>query len=168
MRKILIAGVGNHLYGDDGFGPEVARRLAAGELPEGVRAVDFGIRNLNLAYDMLAGSYDTTILIDAVPRNEPAGTLYVMQPEVELAAASPAVNGSSINPQTVFSFFKSLGGNPGRVLIVGCEPKSLEEGSGLSEDVRAAADEAVVMIREIVDRELSQAVGASGEPAVAE
>ncbi len=80
--RILVAGIGNIFLGDDAFGVEVARRLSGRELPRGVRVTDFGIRGYDLAYALLDG-YETTILIDACPRGEPAGTLYVIEPDLE-------------------------------------------------------------------------------------
>ena len=49
---MLVAGIGNVFRTDDGFGPEVARRLSALTWPDGVRVVDYGIRGLHLAYDL--------------------------------------------------------------------------------------------------------------------
>jgi Ni,Fe-hydrogenase maturation factor len=66
-QSILIAGIGNVFLGDDAFGVEVARRLADREWPEGVRAVDFGIRGYDLAFALLDG-LDLTTLVDATPR----------------------------------------------------------------------------------------------------
>ena len=66
-EKVLVAGIGNIFLGDDGFGPEVVQDLAAGPpLPDQVRLVDYGIRGMHLAYDLLAG-YDALVLVDAVP-----------------------------------------------------------------------------------------------------
>ena len=83
--RVLVAGVGNIFLGDDGFGVEVARRLAGERLPEDVRVADFGIRGVHLAYELLDG-YDTAILVDAAPRGGQPGTLYVIEPEPELVA----------------------------------------------------------------------------------
>ena len=79
LPRILVAGIGNIFLGDDAFGVEVVRRLSAREWPANVRVTDFGIRGYDLAYALLDG-YDTTILIDACPRGELAGTLYVIEP----------------------------------------------------------------------------------------
>jgi hydrogenase maturation protease len=66
MTRTLVAGVGNVLLGDDGFGVAVAGRLAAGPpLPPGVTVADYGIAGTHLAFD--AGGYDELLLIDAVP-----------------------------------------------------------------------------------------------------
>src|SRR5690348_9452743 len=77
--RMLIAGIGNIFLGDDGFGPEVARRLAAVSLPGWVRVADYGISGMHLAYD-LADGYDAAILIDAAPRGDKPGTVTLLAP----------------------------------------------------------------------------------------
>ena len=86
---ILIAGIGNIFLGDDAFGVEVAQRLAGKKLPRGVRAIDFGIRGFDLAYALLDGT-DVTILLDACPRGEKPGTLYVIEPDLDSLDAPDA------------------------------------------------------------------------------
>src|SRR6476646_7798906 len=81
MKRILVAGIGNIFFGDDAFGCEVATELAKRPLPEGVNVRDFGIRSYDLAYAMM-DDYDATILIDASPRGETPGTIYLIQPEI--------------------------------------------------------------------------------------
>ena len=78
-RRILVAGIGNVFCGDDGFGIALANRLAERELPAGVEVVDFGIRGMDLAFAM-QDDYDAVVLLDASPRGEPPGTLYVIEP----------------------------------------------------------------------------------------
>ena len=76
---MLIAGIGNIFLGDDGFGPEVVRHLAAGSpLPEGVRLVDYGIRGMHLAYDLLDG-YSALVLIDALPGSGEPGEVVSLE-----------------------------------------------------------------------------------------
>jgi hydrogenase maturation protease len=157
--RILVAGIGNIFLGDDAFGVEVARRLSARELTQGVRVTDFGIRGYDLAYALLDG-YETTILVDACPRGEPAGTLYVIEPDLENLGGPEegAVEAHSMNPLNVLRLAQSMGGSLQRVLLVGCEPATLgpEEGQmGLSEPVEAAVDEAVKLIEALVGKILS-------------
>jgi hydrogenase maturation protease len=155
-QRILIACIGNIFMGDDGFGVEVARALAARKLPDEVRLVDFGIRGFDLAYALLDG-YDVTIFVDATSRGEAPGTLYTIEPDLdELEDLDPqvmTVEPHGMNPMKVLAMVKSMGGKFRRILLVGCEPETLgpEEGlMGLSEPVRKAVGEAASMIELLV------------------
>jgi len=159
--RILVAGIGNIFLGDDGFGVEVARRLAAANLPEAVRVADFGIRGLDLVYALQDG-YETTILIDAFPNNQPSGTVSIVEPDTNAWSDAPGsfVEPHSMHPLNVLRMAKSMNGSLGRVLLVGCEPASLggDDGHmGLSAPVEAAVDEAVkateTLVRKILDGE---------------
>ena len=154
--RILIAGIGNIFLGDDGFGSEVARRLARSPLPGEARVVDFGIRGFDLAYALLDG-YDVTIFIDATPRGGEPGTLYTIEPDLnelrQLDAQQMMVETHGMNPMKVLSMVKTMGGEFKRILLVGCEPATLgpEEGQmGLSEPVEAAVGEAVRVVESLV------------------
>lgn len=156
VQSILIAGIGNVFLGDDAFGVEVARRLSERAWPEGVRAVDFGIRGFDLAFALLDG-VDVTIFVDATPRGGVPGTLYLIQPDTTNLAAD--LDAHSMNPMAVLQMVKTFrgefgGGEFGRLLVLGCEPESCEERMGLSESVEAAVDRAVAMVEELVTKEL--------------
>jgi hydrogenase maturation protease len=153
MGNLLVAGIGNIFLGDDGFGVEVARRLASETFPGEVRVRDFGIRGLHLAYELLEGSYETTILIDATPRGGAPGTVYLIEPDLCAASDTAPADAHGMNLEAVFGALRALGGAPGRVLIVGCEPGSIEERMGLSDPVEAAVGPAVELVRELVARE---------------
>jgi hydrogenase maturation protease len=174
---VLVAGIGNIFLSDDGFGVEVASRLAAADLPAGVRVVDYGIRGMHLAYD-LANGVDTAILIDAAPRGGQPGTVYLIEPDLDAApvtvgtapedpalsstgatstgpdgglAASPFFDAHGMQPDVVFSMLAMLGDErPARILVVGCEPATVEDGMGLSAPVAAAVDEAVRLVIDLV------------------
>jgi len=155
-QRILVAGIGNIFFGDDAFGVEVARRLLQQQWPSEVRVADFGIRNYDLAYAMLDG-YETTILVDATQRGNPPGTLYLIEPDLDGldGAAVPMMEAHSMNPVAVLHLVKSLGGQPGQLYLVGCEPEVLETEDGfigLSPVVQAAVPEAVEMVKSLVDK----------------
>jgi hydrogenase maturation protease len=149
--RMLIAGVGNIFLGDDGFGAEVARRLAAADLPDWVRVADYGISGIHLAYDLAEG-YETTVLVDASARGGEPGTVYLL----EIDAGAPPAGESALfdahgmQPDVVLSLLGLLGADAGRVLVVGCEPASVDEGIGLSAPVAAAVDEAVRVVLDLV------------------
>jgi hydrogenase maturation protease len=152
--RILIAGVGNIFLGDDAFGVEVAQRLARRALPDGVRVVDFGIRGLDLTYALLDG-HEAVILVDAVPRGGRPGTLYVVEPAPS-AEPVPAVEGHNLDPTKVLRLAAAMGGQVGRLLVVGCEPAPFREADEmrmeLSDPVRVAVDEAIPLIESLVAR----------------
>jgi hydrogenase maturation protease len=154
MKRILIAGIGNIFLGDDAFGCEVASELSRRELPAEVRVIDFGIRGYDLAFAITEG-YDTVILVDAMPRGEAPGTVYLVEPDLEeieqLAPATPDPH--SLNPVSVLQLTRSLGVFHGRLLLVGCEPASLggDDGEmGLSTAVRGAVPQAVARIESLL------------------
>jgi hydrogenase maturation protease len=158
---VLVAGVGNIFLGDDGFGVEVARRLAAADLGPDVKVADFGIRGVHLAYELLDG-YDLVILIDAAPRGDPPGTLYVIEPE-EPAAPDPdevpPLDAHGMDPGAVLALLGVLGGHVDRLLVVGCEPAVVEEGMTLSPAVEAAVDPAVSLVQDLINEHRVPSLG---------
>jgi hydrogenase maturation protease len=161
--KLLIAGVGNIFLGDDGFGVEVANRLAGADLPAWAHVVDYGIRGMHLAYD-LAGGYNSAILVDATARGGEPGTIYVIEPDRPAApsapartgaedgtlAANPMFNAHGMQPDVVLGMLSMLDAADRQVLVVGCEPASVDYGIGLSAPVAAAVDGAVRVVLDLV------------------
>lgn len=166
---ILVACVGNIFKSDDGFGVEVAARLAEHPLPDGVRVVDFGIRSVHLVYELLSG-YDVLVLVDTVSRQDgPPGSLYVIEPDLpprDLSGEVPEVvmDAHDLSPGGVMTLVPVLGGHVDRIVVVGCQPASLEDGIGLSPEVSAATQHAVSLVRDVVARELTRLSVASVRP----
>jgi hydrogenase maturation protease len=147
--RVLVACVGNIFLGDDGFGVEVARRLAGMPVPDGVRVVDYGTGGMHLAYD-LADGYQTTILVDAAPRGEKPGTITVAEADPAGVANPVLFDGHGMQPDVVFGMLGLLGAQAGRIVVVGCEPARVDYGMELSEPVAAAVDEAVRIVLDLV------------------
>src|ERR687894_3129542 len=152
-KQVLIAGIGNAWQRDDGFGSEVARRLEGRDLPEGVAVIDFGTGGLDLAYQVMYG-YDGLLMIDVSRQGGSPGTLYVMEVDEDEVPGGSVEDGEVLNPhamdpETVLRFIKLTGGWPGKVVIVACEPQTVEEmGVGLSPVVEEAVDRAVDLVIE--------------------
>jgi hydrogenase maturation protease len=149
---VLVAGVGNIFCGDDGFGVEVVRRLGDRSLPPGVQVADFGIRSRDLAYELLDRGDRTTILVDAMSRGGAPGTVYLVEPETESIELRSPADGHTVSPDAILGLVRALGGSPGRLLVVGCEPAQVDERIGLSDPVAAAVDDAIALILSVVRR----------------
>ena len=155
-KRVLIAGIGNVFLGDDGFGVEVIRRLAGRGLPEGVEVADFGIRGMDLAY-ALHDDYELVVFVDATPRGQVPGTVYLIEPEIDEDGEVP-LDTHGMDPVKVIKFARALGAGSTRTLVVGCEPQVVLSGEDydemlmeLSEPVRAAVEEAVKMVESLVE-----------------
>jgi hydrogenase maturation protease len=145
--NVLVAGIGNMFLGDDGFGPEVVRRLAAEPQRDGVRVVDYGIRGMHLAYDLLDG-YDLLVLVDALPTNGQPGEVVVLEVGPgDLPDGDYDPHG--MNPVAVLGGVSRLGGTLPRTYVVGCRSASVADGIGLTPQVAAAIPDAVHAVREL-------------------
>jgi len=157
--RVLVAAVGNLWMKDDGFATEVVKRLESRTLPDGVAVLDFGTGGLNLAYEVMRG-YNALILIDISQQGGAPGTLYVMEPDEDSIEGGiddgDVIDPHGMDPRTVLRFVKNVGGWPGRVVVVACEPATVEEmGIGLSDEVAGAVDDAVELVIETVDKVLA-------------
>jgi len=147
--RILVAGIGNIFLGDDGFGSEVVRHADIQRDDTEVRVVDYGIRGMHLAYDLL-DEWDTLVLVDAVPNRGNPGALHVFQADHESDYGTTGLDSHSMDPEAVFASLRAMGGTPPYTVVVGCEAGSVEEGMGLTEPVANAIPRAVRAVEEIV------------------
>ncbi|MFF3849054.1 hydrogenase maturation protease [Streptomyces sp. NPDC002328] len=155
--RTLVAGIGNIFLGDDGFGVETARMLAERPLPPHTEVADIGVRGVHLAYQLLDG-YDTLVLVDATARGGVPGTLYVIEHDgsgADESGDAPALDGHRMTPDSVLALLDTLcasagGEPPRRILVVGCEPASVQERMGLSTPVADAVPQAVRLIEELL------------------
>ncbi|MGD0555764.1 MAG: hydrogenase maturation protease [Streptosporangiaceae bacterium] len=147
--RTLVAGVGNIFQRDDAFGVEVARLLADRPSQPGVEIKDFGIRGVHLVYELLDGC-DLFVLIDAAPNGHEPGTVTVLEVELPADPVLGVMDAHGLAPDEIFAMIASMGGRPGRSLVVACEPADVSPGMGLSEQVQAALPHAVRAVEEIL------------------
>lgn len=154
---VLIAGVGNVLRGDDGFGAAVVERLIKQGVPDGVRVVETGIGGIHLVQELMVPT-GALIVVDAVDRGRPPGTVFVMRPDVRDVTALPAAQRRDeladmhyATPERTFMLAGALGVLPAESWIVGCQPEDADRlGEGLSEPVTAAIDTAICEVRRLL------------------
>ena len=165
-KRVLVVGVGNVLHGDDGFGVEVAQRLARRtDLPPGVTVLEVGIGGMTMVQELFNG-YSALLVVDAVDRGGAPGTTYLLEAQVPDLGEMPfeqrqdALSDMHLaTPSRAFVLAKALGVLPPLVYILGCQPFSIEEMTiGLSEPVERAVEPSVErLVREVY--RLSRVIG---------
>jgi len=161
----MVVGVGNVLHGDDGFGVEVARRLKVRPLPAEVTVTETGIGGIHLVHELMDG-FDALIVVDAVDRNRPPGTVMVIEADViDVEPMSVEERHDLLadmhlaTPERALMVARAVGVLPARTIIIGCQPVEIETlGIGLTNEVDAAVDVAVDEILRCLD-ELLGSVG---------
>lgn len=149
--RVLVAGFGNLLLGDDGFGVAVVRRLAEESLPPGVEMMEVGTGGMELVFGLMGGC-QRLIVVDAVRRGHPPGTISVFRPSDDDLASGPGqqIDPHFAEPTRAMTLAKRLGCLPEDVTIVGCEPETCELDLALSPRVHAAVGEAVSKVRAVL------------------
>jgi hydrogenase maturation protease len=176
--RTLVAGIGNDLLGDDGFGIAAIRRLAAHGVPDGVRLLESGIAGIGLVQELLDG-YDLLIILDAADRGTTPGTLHLLEVEVpETSTLSEARRRELMSdmhwtvPSLALILARALHALPPRVFILGCQPGSMELGMRLSPAVDLAATAAVGRVLALIPPQTVESTPSSdlasdvGEPAL--
>ncbi len=149
--RILVAGVGNVLRSDDGFGVAVAERLLEREPPAGVEILEVGIGGIHLVQELFAGA-DALVVVDAVDLGRPPGTVVVQRPEIrEIEGPDDLASVHYATPERALMFARGLEILPASVWLVGCQIVDAESiGHGLSAELARAVDTAASEVRRLV------------------
>ncbi len=151
-KRTLVLGCGNILYGDDGFGPAVARALLARyPIPDDAAVLDLGLATRGFVFDVLLAERQPRriVVVDAMERNgkEP-GELFDV-PLDDLPRTK--VDDFSFHQGPTSNLLRELRDLRGvEIVIVSCQPLSIppEMHRGLSPPVERATGEAARLIYE--------------------
>lgn len=149
MTRTLIAGFGNVLRGDDGFGVEVLRRLGErGIASESVELLDVGTGGIRLAQQLIT-PYDRLIIIDAATRGGAPGSVYVLA--VDDVQPTREIDMHTAVPSRALEVARAMGTLPREIFLVGCEPVAVDElTTEFAPAVAAAVPLAVRRIEELL------------------
>ncbi len=160
--RVLVAGMGNDLRQDDGFGIAVIRRYAKAGVPESVRVYEAGIAGIGLVQELMDG-YEALVIVDATDRGGEPGTVYLLEAEVpaseELTEESRQEFLADTHltvPSQALTLARALDILPPTVYILGCQPKECGLGMDLSEPVERGTVEAVRRLRGLIARLASE------------
>lgn len=143
-ERVLIMGIGNVLWADEGFGVRCIEHLAAEwTLPEGVTVLDGGTQGLYLL--PFLEEADTLIVFDAVDYGLAPGTLKLVEDdEVPRFMGAKKMSLHQTGFQDVIATAQLMGYCPARLLLIGCQPEELEDyGGGLRKVVADQIEPAV-------------------------
>jgi len=153
-KPVLVLGVGNILYGDDGIGSEVIRALSQTMNDPRIELVDGGVGGYGLI-DFLDGR-EKVIIVDAVNMDLPAGACREFAPDdVFLVERLKPVSLHHTNVLDVVNLARSVYQMPD-IRFIGIQPAWVEQGIGLSEELKAKKDEIVGYVRQVIAREVKQ------------
>ncbi len=156
--RILVAGIGNRLIADDGFGPRVVDLLSERELPDYVEVRDFGTAGMTIATDL--ADYDAVIFIDSSDHEGEPGSLYktrlLVEEGVEDIGELARLTLHEAGLEGLLRFSKSIGTLPDDIFLIGCKPKVLGPSLELSPEVEAALGNAVAIVEEILEKILEK------------
>lgn len=152
--RILVAGIGNRLIRDDGFGPRVVDLLSERELPDVVDVRDFGTAGITIATDL--ADYDAIIFIDSMDHEGNPGSLYessiTVEEGVEDVAEIAKLTLHEVGLEGLLRFSKAIGTLPADIYLIGCKPRTLEPSLELSTEVETALESAVAIVDEILKK----------------
>ena len=156
-KNVLIAGVGNRLMGDDGFGPRVIDLLSMIPLPENIEVRDIGTAGLTIATDL--SDYDMVVFIDSVNIEGEPGRLHksdvVVEGSLEDTAELSRFTLHEVGLEGLLKFSKAIDTLPPRVVLIGCKPKAFGPSLELSPEVEGATHKAAEMALDTVESFLS-------------
>lgn len=149
--NIVVLGIGNVLWADEGFGVRCVEALQAGwDFADHVRLVDGGTQGLYLL--PLVQTATHLVILDAIDYGLPPGTLKrVADDEVPRFLGAKKMSLHQTGFQEVLMLAQMTESYPRHVLLVGCQPEELEDyGGSLRDSVKAvlplALDAAVEQI----------------------
>lgn len=149
-KQTLVLGCGNILFGDDGFGPDVADYLLSNyKIPEDAAVLNLGLSTRGFIFDILLSEQrpKRIIIVDAVSYNDrKAGEIF----EVPLNnLVKEKVDDFSFHQGPTSNLLKELRDICGvEVIIIACQPQNIpgEMMRGLSEPLKKAVPEVSELI----------------------
>ena len=152
-RPVLVLGIGNILWADEGFGVRCVEELhRRWSFPEDVLVMDGGTQGLYLVHYVQAAK--RVIVFDAIDYGEQPGTLKLVRgEEVPKFTGAKKMSLHQTGFQDVLSAAELLGGVLDDILLIGVQAEELEDyGGSLTDSVRAQVEPALaVACRQLAD-----------------
>jgi hydrogenase maturation protease len=140
--NILVLGIGNLLLQDEGAGVLALEEFEKSYLvPQGVELLDGGTSGLELLYQL--EGRDCLIILDVVKSGQPAGTVVRFEGDEVPALFRQKISPHQLGLSDLLATAQLTGGTPGKLVLLGIEPKDIGTGLEMSEEVEQAMEELV-------------------------
>jgi hydrogenase maturation protease len=137
--RIVILGIGNVLMTDEGVGVRVVDELQSRfRFPPEIEIVDGGTSGMELLEDL--SHLDHLFVVDAVRSGDPPATLTRLENEEVPAFFQTRLSPHQLGLSDVLATLLLMEAYPKHLVLLGCEPKSLETHMGLSPEVEAKVE----------------------------
>ncbi len=138
MKKVLILGIGNVLWADEGFGVRTVEYLHQHyRFAENVKLMDGGTQGIYLV--QFVEEADILVVFDAIDYGLPAGTLKLIEgDDVPKFMGAKKMSLHQTGFQEVLMMAEMLGRYPQQLLLVGVQPQQLEDFGGSLQDITRA------------------------------
>ncbi|MCG8341916.1 MAG: HyaD/HybD family hydrogenase maturation endopeptidase [Chlorobiales bacterium] len=155
MKKINVIGLGNILFGDEGFGVEAVRRLEkeCPDLSDTVQFIDGGTQGIYLL-DYIE-SADAVLVYDAIIPPDFDRRIYVYADGELPAFIHRKMSSHQMGLSELFFVANLHGKVPEKVVLIGVPPRELELGSGISQAVEELLADAVEEGKRIINSFIS-------------
>lgn len=155
--EVVVAGFGNVLRRDDGFGVAVVDALQGGWVPAAVRLLDVGIGGIHLVQQLHDG-VTGLVVVDAVDLDRSPGTVVVVTPDVVdvsrlgvMAQRDELADMHYATPDRALMLARAMGVLPPDTVVVGCQPVDADSYvQGLTDPVARAVEVAATEVRRVV------------------
>ena len=159
--EIVVAGCGNPLFADDGFGPAVAEELRKFELPENVMALDAGTSGPECIFPMLDPAVTKKLIVVDITDfgGEPGSLILFRLDDFRSGGIRDAHAGGIVEPLLTMK-------NEIDISIIGCQPKHVSDSVmeiGLSNEVLNAVPRTVRIILDLIGIEPGASIGSLTE-----
>jgi len=154
-NRINILGLGNMLYGDEGFGVAALKTLQeSSTFPESVQCIDGGTQGIYLL-DFIE-SADAVIVFDALIPLDYDRRVYVYRNDELPAFIHRKMSSHQMGFSEMLGIAKLHGKMPQEIVMIGAPPKDLELNIGLSPELTLLLPEAVEQAKTIITTWLSE------------
>ena len=153
----LVLGLGNILLKDEGIGVHIAQKLQQVALPHNVEVIDGGTASPDVL--LLAQGVEKLVVIDAVRACKEAGTIYKARFKIEeqdkleqIFSFGSKISLHQIGLIDALTAVKKMNCAPREIVIIGVEPKKIDYGLELTDEVKQRVPEIIdTVLREIKD-----------------